>query len=528
MPIILSHRSKTKKYLEFILIGGVLLFSVLLVLRQANPARTLLGRDAGAFAYIGSLILRGDAPYQTAWDSKPPGTFLVNAAALWLGKGTRWGIWSLELLSLFSASSFAFLALRKQFGIAPALLASLAWLYGLNFILIGGNLTEEYSLFFSFLSLFLFSLSLNTKSSFWLDFGIGVCAGSSFLFRPNNIGTQISIALTILIFAVINKQYFAGLRRLATIGLSAPIPLVLLSLYLAYKGSLYAFWEAAVLYNFSYAGSHLFNPIGAFASGQEFIGFPAHIALVGVVAAAGNILLAIKHRNEISPFLLWTLLAFILEVILSGLSGRNYEHYFINWLPSIAFACAFFIVQVFPRLADWAQRHALTFTTIMAVFLGISFWDMPNTYWKSIQPILSGNPRIQYIDPISEYVNANTEPGQTVLVWGGQAGINFLSRRDAPTPYLFYPGYVPSRITNRISEDFYNTLVTNPPTLIVDGSIYDSNAIIPISTEDPNAWFIEQNVYSVPFITETLKFIRENYILIDTVNEAYIYRLKQQ
>ena len=527
MPIILLHRSKTKKYLEFILIGGVLLFSVLLVLRQANPARTLLRRDAGAFAYIGSLILRGDAPYQTAWDSKPPGTFLVNAAALWLGKGTRWGIWSLELLSLFSASSFAFLALRKQFGIAPALLASLAWLYGLNFILIGGNLTEEYSLFFSFLSLFLFSLSLNTKSSFWLDFGIGVCAGSSFLFRPNNIGTQISIALTILIFAVINKQYFAGLRRLATIGLSAPIPLVLLSLYLAYKGSLYAFWEAAVLYNFSYAGSHLFNPIGAFASGQEFIGFPAHIALVGVVAAAGNILLAIKHRNEISPFLLWTLLAFILEVILSGLSGRNYEHYFINWLPSIAFACAFFIVQVFPRLADWAQRHALTFTTIMAVFLGISFWDMPNTYWKSIQPILSGNPRTQYIDPISEYVNANTEPGQTVLVWGGQAGINFLSRRDAPTPYLFYPGYVPSRITNRMSEDFYNTLVTNPPTLIVDGSIYDKRTTIPLSTQDIIAWFKKNDVPMAPYLSEVFKFIHNNYLLVANIDGVSIYRLGQ-
>ena len=82
-----------REVLQNILIGVILVFSVLLVLQQANPARSKLGRDSGAYIYIGSHILRGEPPYLTAWDSKPPGIFLLDAVGLWLGKGTRWGIW---------------------------------------------------------------------------------------------------------------------------------------------------------------------------------------------------------------------------------------------------------------------------------------------------------------------------------------------------------------------------------------------------------------------------------------------------
>ena len=65
-----------KDLLQNVLIGMILVFSALLVLQQANPARTKLGRDSGAYIYIGSHILRGAPPYLTAWDSKPPGIFL--------------------------------------------------------------------------------------------------------------------------------------------------------------------------------------------------------------------------------------------------------------------------------------------------------------------------------------------------------------------------------------------------------------------------------------------------------------------
>lgn len=83
--------STVKDILQVLVAWAVIVFAALIVLQQANPALNKLGRDAGAFMYIGSRILRGDAPYLAAWDSKPPGTFLMSAAGLWLGHGTRWG-----------------------------------------------------------------------------------------------------------------------------------------------------------------------------------------------------------------------------------------------------------------------------------------------------------------------------------------------------------------------------------------------------------------------------------------------------
>lgn len=264
----------------------MLVFAALIVLQQANPALNKLGRDSGTFAYIGSLVLRGDAPYLTAWDSKPPGTFLINAAGLWLGRGTRWGPWFIEFISLSAAAIFGFLAMRKQFGVGvAALLASMIWLYGLNGILIGGNLTEEYSLFFGFLSIFLFSLSLNKEKNTWLDVGIGLCAGSSFIFRPNNMGVQISIVLTMMVLMLMARQYVALFKRLIVIGVGALLPLGILAIYLVSKGALQAFWEASFLYNFSYAGGHGFNLVSSFASGLSQIGFSAGIALFGLSVA---------------------------------------------------------------------------------------------------------------------------------------------------------------------------------------------------------------------------------------------------
>jgi len=528
MNVQTQQQHDPKSLLQIILVGTLLFFGALIVLQQANPARSKLGRDSGAYIYIGSHVLHGKPPYLTAWDSKPPGIFLLDAVGLWLGRGTRWGIWVIELISLTTAAILGFLAMQKHFGTGAALPASMTWLYGLNWILIGGNLTEEYSLFFGFLSIFLFILSLEKKSTIWLDAGIGLCAGASFVFRPNNIGVQISIVLTVAVLMMIERQYLALFRRLVVIGLAALLPLGTLSIYLVSKGAMQAFWEATIIYNFfSYAGAHRFNPLDAFTSGVSHLGFISHIALLGFLVAGIEFWLQVKKRYQITGVILWILLDGVIEIMFSGLSGRNYRHYFINWLPFVAFASALLIARILPWFVDWVQKRALSFLIIFTFVFCLYFRDVPGKFWKSIQPLLDHSSRVQYIDPVAEYVNVNTDPGQTILVWGGQAGINFLARRDSPVSYLFFPLGVPSKITDRLTTDYYHTLVSNPPTLIVDGYIYDDNQIIPISTVDPLGWLSEHQVYNTPYLMETLKFIRENYILLDNVNGADIYRLKQ-
>lgn len=530
---VMTQRTPTitlRYLLQNILIGIILVFSALLVLQQANPARAKLGRDSGAYIYIGSHILRGEPPYLTAWDSKPPGIFLLDALGLWLGKGTRWGIWLIEAISLIGATIMGYLAMKKHFGAGPSLISSIVWHYGLNRVLIGGNLTEEYALFFGFASLYLFSLSMEKKKNRWIYASIGFCAGSSLTLRPNNTGVEISIIATIVILMILQKKYKYLLGKLFLIGAGMLVPLSTLTVYLISQKALQAFWDAAIIYNFfSYAGSHVYNPLGAMNSGIYYLDFVSHFAIFGFFIAINELWFHIKEDSNSAAIYLWLSLNGILEVLLSGLSGRNYEHYFINWLPFVAFSSALFLARVLPQLFNWPSKQAFLALTGIIIILAISFQNVPGDYFISIQPFLSSQLKdAQYNDPVAEYIIKSTTPEQGVLVWGGQAGINFMSHRDSPVAYLFFPLGVPSKITNYLSEKYYLSLISNSPELIIDAHIYDSDHIVPLSAQNPELWLREHRVYNTPYVQETLDFIQKNYVLTETIEGVGIYRLNQK
>jgi len=55
------------------------------------------GRDQGIYAVVGREILDGGMPYRDAWDFKPPGIYVVYAAAHALSGGAQWGVRLLEV-----------------------------------------------------------------------------------------------------------------------------------------------------------------------------------------------------------------------------------------------------------------------------------------------------------------------------------------------------------------------------------------------------------------------------------------------
>src|SRR5512141_2880099 len=72
----------------------------LIVLVQANAGTRTLGRDQGFYVYIGDEIVHGRLPYADAWEGKPPAIFYLNALGIWLARGSRWGVWIIEVLFL--------------------------------------------------------------------------------------------------------------------------------------------------------------------------------------------------------------------------------------------------------------------------------------------------------------------------------------------------------------------------------------------------------------------------------------------
>lgn len=226
----------------------LLLWLVALVLSPGNPYLTEIGRDSGVFLYMGARILAGDSLYVDVWDHKGPAIFFLNAIGLMLVKNSRWGVFFIQFIFLFFAFCAGYFAIRKRWGVAPALFGTLTSVYALGQVLGGGNLTEEYALLFGFLAIYLFFLD-NPKRSFLTTILIGVLFGLAFLLRANNGGIQISIGLAILISGLIQKSFFETAKKLFGIGLGAIATVGLVALYFIYQGTFNDMIEAAFIYN---------------------------------------------------------------------------------------------------------------------------------------------------------------------------------------------------------------------------------------------------------------------------------------
>ncbi len=522
-----AHPSPFNKLLTNALIIVLLCLTVLIVLSQANPLTTALERDSGIYAYVASQLLHGKTPYVSAWEAKTPGIIFIDAMALWWGRGTRWGIWGTEFLFLLGTAIAGFYALKKRFGFGPAILSSLLWLSGLNLALKGGNFTEEYALLFSFIWLLLFDFTVDHIEPLYISLTLGILSGAGFLLRPNNIGVQFSMILTLVVAALWEKRLMLPVKRLIAIGIGFLLPIITVTLYFILKDAFEPFLEGSLLYDLSYVGGHL-DLLGSFVTGTLALGVAPVVALVGIAAVMDEFWLEARGR-KLNPLLLWICLDFVIEIILSALGGRNFTHYFISWLPWIAFASGFLFSKIFTLFTNWLERFSIPLLSAGILVLCLGYSNTLTVYGQSFARLAADNPkRIQRRDLVSEYINDATLPNETVLTWGGEDGINFLARRDLPTPYFFYPLYVPSRITDRISAQYLHDVQSNPPVLIVDPSVGAAiNELVPLSTPDPLQWTSSRGIYAPPYLEEFFAFFHQNYSYGTTIAGVDIYRLNR-
>jgi len=158
--------------------------SAVILWSSAPPVQRIPRRDSSVFLYIGEQILAGQLPYRDIWDHKGPVIYYLNALGLYLAGGSRWGVWALELLSLFAAAKLGFILMRESFGALPAIWGSALWLFSLSFVLQRGNYTEEFGLPFQFLAIYAFTVIVRRGVVFWPSLLLGVASATLLLLRP--------------------------------------------------------------------------------------------------------------------------------------------------------------------------------------------------------------------------------------------------------------------------------------------------------------------------------------------------------
>ena len=241
------------------------------------------------------------------------------------------------------------------------------------------------------------------------------------------------------------------------------------------------------------------------------------------------LIVGVIDKQAISPFgiqvrniTLLLLIGFPVEIVLSGLSGNNYPHYYICWSPYIAILTGLLV-----SLGEHLEvRHplALPFIIFLIAFFNL---DILGQYQTAVSKILfDRSAGIELVHPVAKYIRDNTESTDTVLVWGTQPYINLLAYRDSPTGIIFYPVLARSPFTDELNARFYQDLVKNKPVLIVDMVNPDNDAIPFIDPVQREVQEQRLKRFDPPFnLDQVFDFIHSNYHVEDVVQGVTIYRL---
>ncbi len=498
-----------------------------LALDLANPFFDKPARDGGFFLYAGSQIVDGKIPYKDFWDSKGPGIFYVNALGLFLGGGSRWGVWLLEFVCIFGMLSLLYYTLSKRWGMGAALFGTALAGFGLRAVLGYGNYTEEFALLFNAAGLAIFLSMVDVERNYWKYIWVGALFGLSFTFRANNIGGFFAVLGAVFLFYVFKRHYVEALRIILAALAGFALPLILWTLYFAILGSAGEMIYASILFNFSYSAAKdrewldMFGGFGRY--GMDWYGW---FALAAWFILVLRFLLSFVQR-KVMVFEVFLLVWFPIEIALSNLSGRNFTHYYISWALALAVYSAYVFAEFWQvtfkvsAMEGWSDGLGAVISVALIVML---FVIAPSVWARYVQALGTGG---EYIDPVSAYIRDNSQPEDRLLTWYPEMGVNFMAGRSSPVKYVYYPLFLEGSLTKEIEDHYFDDLTSTPPELILDCS----RSVDAIPSLDPAAREeqysiagLKKKMYIQPKMDEVFEFVAQNYQLENTIDTCLIFR----
>jgi hypothetical protein len=175
------------------------------------------------------------------------------------------------------------------------------------------------------------------------------------------------------------------------------------------------------------------------------------------------------------------------------------------------------------------EKHSTRLVWLLILIAIVMRVDVWKNYGTAFSSLVTRHSSLDYHDPVADYIQKNTSPDEKVLVWGFRPIINFVAQRETPVTYLPYPlSHVDTPLAHRWADEYYQQLTSNPPVMIVN-MIEDADRER-IPDIDPNVrkqYKIKWKDVVLAFnYKDVLDFIQQNYVRVDTINGADIYRLK--
>jgi len=506
---------------------------------QLAPTVIEQGRDSGIFAYTGKVIAEGGLPYRDAWDNKPPGVYYIDALAFLLFGANRWAIWLIETISIFLTGGVLFALLSQVYE-----QRRMAWIGAFAFALLvrhpglvsDTNFTEVYALLPQVICFWAGYQFLSRPERRWALL-VGFSAGLAFLTKQTTVGMALAFIPAILLSRheiLRAKQRWLWLGATILGGLSSLAGAVL---YLWVKGILADAIDATFIAPMAFHNwvsrepasfvDTLIQTLTA-STAPVVIGPLLPFLLIGMVAAGRQLLprrLEPRGLGATQTLMVWAMLTFWADLVVTNPTSRGYGHYYVTLLPSMVLLVVFSVSAIVrrgtpARLLGRMGRAALWMYLFLAVAggaIGGTVYRLSTVDWAIAGPVRNKT--------LTEYVMENTTPEDTVLVWGATTAINFQSDRNSPMPYHYgYPLIVPGYTTEEEIWQIARDLEMNMPTLILDSTMIDGDRIPPLDPDRRREWWAMGGRRDVANLGPIYQLVAKYCTFVREVEQTAIYR----
>ena len=237
-------------------------------------------------------------------------------------------------------------------------------------------------------------------------------------------------------------------------------------------------------------------------------------ALSGWLAAAGYVLANRREFKSIHPLLWIGLVNLLIEAVFITISGRSILHYYLTPLPVMAILTGTLIYTVPVLFGQATKIHSpLIHKWGPVVILAIVLLGQIGQVRRYPEQVLS----LQDNDyaPVIEYVIQNTREGDQILLIGAESVVNFLTRREAPTRYVYqYPLALLGR--RPMFEEYFEQILTHKPVLIIDTrgrTQLEKGLYVPLQRRSE-------------IVRNGVAYLAANYEQVAQFGEWFVYRFK--
>ena len=332
MPVSLNNR----KIYMFLL---VCVFSMMLLTINSSPLFDTSIGDSAVFVTMGRAMKSGKILYKELFDHKGWYLYLINFLAAIISKESLIGLFLVEVIFMFMSSLLVFKICSEFQDKNVALLSSLLMIVCMlnPFTMQGGNFTEEYTLPFQFLAIYLaivYMKSGNYQHKPAIMFVHGLIVGIVMNLRANHVLMWLPIALIVAYRLVIARDFRCLVRNILSGIAGLFVGILPVIIYAWVNNALYDVLFGTFIYNFTYISN---NTVSLRVIVLHII---MQIPLCVAIFVSCIVIVRSKIISSTECVLYFSIL--FASIVAISISGRAYGHYYMYVIPFVIPALCWF------------------------------------------------------------------------------------------------------------------------------------------------------------------------------------------